>query len=171
MQSLAPKFDSHIEKRNADRHNVELKLAARSGDCRLCLNVTNLSHTGFLAQSALAVSLGQTVTVELPDIGERDASVVWAGEGVAGYSFNDPIPRSVMSAAILSSALSKNKLSPFIPRPVHPAERLAAALRSGAFERPCREPGNRMTIEDRTALICFAAAVPWLIAGALALAW
>jgi hypothetical protein len=166
----APRHEDRDE-RSADRHELELKAHASIGGRAVPFRIGNISHTGFLAQSAVALSAGDSVTVELPELGPQEARVVWAGEGVAGFNFASPLSRSALSIALLRSSIAKCQ-DAAVPPPVPVPERLAAAMRVDGPEAREEDncPGARLPFRKRLAILCVAAAAPWFAIGGVLLA-
>ena len=68
------------------------------------VTVHNASTTGLLLETAEDLERGDTLLVDLPEIGEVEAEVVWAGGDLYGCRFAEPIGDAVLSAAELRSA-------------------------------------------------------------------
>ncbi|AKH41068.1 PilZ domain protein [Croceibacterium atlanticum] len=65
--------------------------------------IHDLSETGLLLESSLQLKVGETVQVDLPTLKQVSARIVWQSGKLYGCQFNQPIPRSARSAAILRS--------------------------------------------------------------------
>jgi hypothetical protein len=65
--------------------------------------ILNLSETGMMLQTSMALKVDDGFRVELPQVGEVEARVVWSDSSQFGCEFSSPIPKSVVSAALLKS--------------------------------------------------------------------
>lgn len=85
--------------------NLEARGSLESGDAAKVL-VHNISATGLLLESPLALSDDEAITIELPEAGSCRARVVWSSGELYGCQFETSIPKAVLSAAQLRSAVS-----------------------------------------------------------------
>ena len=85
------------EQRRADRVPVRL-VTSRDGG-RYPLTLLNLSTTGMLLSSPRPLYVGDTVEVDLPEVGPTEAEVLWGEADEYGCRFRRPIPESVVTAA------------------------------------------------------------------------
>lgn len=92
-----------LERRYAGRKPVSLRLQAWVEGEERVLSVRDLSQTGFLAEATPPLTIDQTIELELPNEGRKQAKVVWAGETAAGCTFVGSISRASYSAALLKS--------------------------------------------------------------------
>jgi hypothetical protein len=67
----------------------------------------NISHTGFLAKVTGDLQVDQILDVELPAGGSRKARSVWLNEGLAGFTFLEPISSAMMSSASLKGEFTQ----------------------------------------------------------------
>ncbi len=95
--------DDRAEKRYAPRKPVALTLRAWIAGAEREITVRDLSHTGFLVETTPPLTLNQTIALELPHEGRKDAKVVWAGDSLAGCTFEGTISKASVSAALLKS--------------------------------------------------------------------
>jgi transcriptional regulator with XRE-family HTH domain len=65
--------------------------------------VHNVSATGLLLESQVALAVGETIEIDLPHAGATPASVVWTSENLFGCQFAAPISAAALSAAQLRS--------------------------------------------------------------------
>lgn len=110
---------SSTEKRRSDRRTLRLGAAVASGSPSWRAVILNLSETGLMLQTAGPLTVNDMFEVELPEIGLIEARVVWANGTDYGCQFSCPIPKAVVSAALLQS-------------PFH--EEVAVPLEQGAEE-------------------------------------
>ncbi|AGH49648.1 type IV pilus assembly PilZ [Sphingomonas sp. MM-1] len=105
--SLAAKlrqtFDEDEERRST-RTRLLLDGGVRHGTEDFAdITVHDLSVDGFRAESAMELSPGMTVEIDLPGIGVREADVMWAGYPYAGCAFVQPLLREQVRAALAES--------------------------------------------------------------------
>lgn len=92
------------ERRWAVRREVDIATSARSdagGDYAAV--VRNLSENGLLIETAAPLGPRDSFAIALPDHDESVAEVVWTRGDLKGCRFLAPIPKSVVSAAVLRS--------------------------------------------------------------------
>lgn len=111
-----------VDYRRSDR--VPVRLVTTGHDADIPLTLLNLSTTGMLLSSPRALRVGDRVEVDLPDIGETAAQVMWSDTDEYGCQFLRPIPESVVWAAEAASRRNRNRSRQ--PRPAEPARRVAA---------------------------------------------
>lgn len=89
-------------------HRLLLQLNARGvtadGDTATVL-IHNLSASGLLIETQLDLPTGRKLSVELPEVGEVSASVVWRSDRLAGCRFDEPISQAVLSATQLRNPI------------------------------------------------------------------
>lgn len=68
--------------------------------------VHNVSESGLLLESRVALSVGDEIAVDLPHAGICAARVIWASEHLFGCQFDHPISQATLSAAQLRSAVT-----------------------------------------------------------------
>lgn len=93
------------DSRYALRQPLLLKLPAHLNGQRVDLSARNISQTGFLAGTQAPVQLGDRLVLDMPELGPREAQVVWKSGAYLGCNFLEPLPRSAVSAAMLASAI------------------------------------------------------------------
>jgi hypothetical protein len=82
---------SHV-KRASRRVDVDLPTRLRHGGFRQVeVQLTNLSFGGFCARCEVALTRGDFVSIDLPDIGLVRAKVAWCQEGQMGAAFFNPV--------------------------------------------------------------------------------
>nr|WP_255416968.1 helix-turn-helix transcriptional regulator [Erythrobacter sp. HKB08] len=91
------------------------------------VEIHNASSTGLLIQTGLELAEGDGLIVELPEVGEREARVVWASGRLFGCEFREPVSQAVLSAAELRSAVEND-----------------VTLRSGGLAIPGESFGERI---------------------------
>jgi transcriptional regulator with XRE-family HTH domain len=74
---------------------------AKAGSADVLVLILDLSTTGMLVRTDEPLEPGETIEVQLPGTGTRQAEVVWSGGNFFGCSFEDPVPPATVSAALL----------------------------------------------------------------------
>lgn len=67
--------------------------------------VHNFSETGLLLESSAALAIDETIELDLPEVGQTPARVIWASGNLYGCAFDRVLPRAALSAAQLRSAV------------------------------------------------------------------
>ncbi|WP_066560594.1 PilZ domain-containing protein [Croceicoccus bisphenolivorans] len=92
------------ERRWNVRRDVDIATSARAEDGDgYAAYIRNLSENGLLIETKAPLGPRDTFEVSLPDYAECVAEVVWAKGDLKGCRFYAPIPKSVVSAAVLRS--------------------------------------------------------------------
>jgi len=65
--------------------------------------IHNLSETGLMVQTNAELTIGDYFEVELPEVGQVGARVVWSLEDRYGCAFEQPVPKAAVSASLLRS--------------------------------------------------------------------
>jgi transcriptional regulator with XRE-family HTH domain len=68
--------------------------------------VHNVSTTGLLIESEIALAVGEAIAIDLPETGPRLAHVIWSSRNLFGCQFEAAITPAAMSAAQLRSAVA-----------------------------------------------------------------
>lgn len=85
---------------------LETRGALPSGDASSVL-IHDISATGMLLESPVALAIDERIGVELPHAGETWARVVWHSGKLFGCEFHTPISAAALSAAQLRSAVGQ----------------------------------------------------------------
>jgi hypothetical protein len=93
------------ERRSRPRRTLYLELGSAGGGPRTVIR--NLSETGLLLETAEPLNLGEEISVELPEAGLVQASVVWTRAPFFGCEFLAPVSRGAVSAALLKSPIDE----------------------------------------------------------------
>ena len=122
---ISAHFEPSLETGEAprpDRRRLELKVsgALPSGDAADVL-IHNVSATGLLLETETALSEGERIDIDLPELGPTPATIVWSDEKFHGGHFDTPLSAGVLSALELRSAAAPLALS-------QPQESLATRL-------------------------------------------
>lgn len=70
--------------------------------------VHNISATGLLLESRVALDVGEKIEIDLPHAGATLAKVIWASEQLFGCQFHTPVSDATLSAAQLRSAVEQD---------------------------------------------------------------
>lgn len=102
--------------RNA-RHTLRLQLqgAKATGD-DVVVQVHNISATGLLIESEVALELGDRIEIGLPHAGATWARVIWTSARIYGCQFDTPVSPATLSAAQLRSVVGPDS-SGALPAP------------------------------------------------------
>lgn len=98
--------------------------------------VHNVSATGLLLESRLALAEGETIVIDMPQAGPVPARVIWQSGALTGCRFDAPVSAAALSAAQLRGAIDHEveiEAAP-VPRP-DSAESFGARLRRLRQER------------------------------------
>jgi len=100
--------------RGADRDSLFMQagLILSGTPDPVVVRVRNLSPGGMLAEAKLKIAQGETVEVELRNVGTVPGRVIWAGEGKFGIAFD----RLVDPQAVRRQVVSESDLPPYLRR-------------------------------------------------------
>lgn len=96
------------ERRGQERWRVQLTSAASSGKSSRAVLIQDLSESGLMFSTAAPLALGETILIDLPEIGTTEAVVIWSKNDQYGCLFRRPIPANVISTAILRAPVAKS---------------------------------------------------------------
>lgn len=137
------------EERTAHRHSLSLSASASGSGQVTQVRIHNLSMTGLLLESALDLTLGDEIEVELPEARGRRACVVWHSDGFYGCEFEELLSDAALAAARLRSM-------PLPPVPESPARFDASADQDSDLE-------PRYTLRRKAGIIVGLAAASWAL--------
>ncbi|TCM17962.1 transcriptional regulator with XRE-family HTH domain [Novosphingobium sp. PhB165] len=90
----------------APRRKLMLETQGSSATARdMPVLVHNFSETGLLLESDSVLAPGETIELDLPEVGLTPARVVWSSGKLYGCAFDRVLPRAALSAAQLRSAV------------------------------------------------------------------
>lgn len=95
------------ERRRSDRRPMRLPSESAGADGAASATVRNLSETGLLIETTQDLAANDPVIVRLPMAGEVAATVIWARGPFYGCEFARPLPRAIVSAALLQSPIEE----------------------------------------------------------------
>lgn len=92
------------------RRTLRLQLSgAKANGGEVAVQVHNISATGLLIESDVALELGDRIEIGLPHAGATWARVIWTSARIHGCQFDTPISTATLSAAQLRSVVSPEK--------------------------------------------------------------
>lgn len=95
------------------RHMLRLEaLGATTDGERTRVTVHNISSGGLLLETAAVLDIGDTIALDLPEAGERLATVSWASETFYGCQFAQPLSAAELSAAQLRGVAADEGRAP-----------------------------------------------------------
>ena len=106
--SIEARFENREpdDDRGAPRRTLHLGVNGRfggEGDGRA--TVHNISATGLLIETEASLAEGESIAIDLPEVGERSARVVWVDAPMHGCRFDEPLGAAALSAAQLRGAV------------------------------------------------------------------
>lgn len=88
------------------RHTLRLQLqGAKPSGGDVSVLVHNISSTGLLIESEIALDIGDRIEIGLPHAGATWAKVVWTSARIHGCQFDAPVSSATLSAAQLRSVV------------------------------------------------------------------
>lgn len=88
--------------RRGVRHTLRLEALGATADGEQSrVTVHNISASGLLIETAALLDIGETIALDLPEAGERIATVSWASEAYYGCQLDRPLSAAELSAAQL----------------------------------------------------------------------
>lgn len=117
-------------KRATARRKLRLGTSAKGANRPITdILVHDLSSEGLLIESPTVLQIGESLAIDLPNAGSRDAIVVWSSSKFYGCRFAEPLSPAAVSAALLKAFPADREEAGRAPTPPLP-EKLAA-LREG----------------------------------------
>lgn len=117
------------------------------------VTILDLSVTGILIQTNVALALGDVFQMELPSGDGVIATVIWNGGYLYGCQFDKTISQNVIDAALIRSQL----FSTSRPVPAHHPESDEALLRTNPSDR------NNLNPQEKVQAIIILAATLWVL--------
>ncbi|WP_299194736.1 helix-turn-helix domain-containing protein [uncultured Erythrobacter sp.] len=94
-----------IEGRRQSRRAMRLETSGvLPGGLEANVTIHNLSAAGLLIQTGLSLSVGEVLSVDLPDLGPVGAEIVWQSGELFGCAFQQALGEAALAAAELRSA-------------------------------------------------------------------
>ena len=98
---------AHFEERSPEgdrRRSARRALTLGTGTAGESVTILDLSLTGALLETSVAMLVGAEFEVDLPHAGRVEATIVWNSGEYYGCQFSLPISPAALSAAVLQSA-------------------------------------------------------------------
>ncbi|GMN01887.1 helix-turn-helix domain-containing protein [Erythrobacter sp. MTPC3] len=96
------------DERGNPRREMQLQTsAAQAGAAEANVTVHNLSATGMLLETDIALDQGEMISVKLPEAGRVTAKIVWANERLYGCEFRKQLDESAIAAAQTTDMLGR----------------------------------------------------------------
>lgn len=108
-------------KRRAERRRLLLETQgalASGGETQVILH--NVSESGALLESRVELEIGESLEIELPEIPQARARVIWASGQLYGCAFDVRVPTATLSAVQLRGAVRADLGLEPMPVPVGP---------------------------------------------------
>jgi len=102
--------DAATPRQQRRRLQLEVSGALASGNAASVL-IHNVSATGLLLETETALSEGERIEIDLPELGLTSATIVWSDEKFHGAHFDNPVSVATLSALELRSAAAPLNLS------------------------------------------------------------
>jgi transcriptional regulator with XRE-family HTH domain len=91
-------------RRRAGRRKLFLVASAGQTKTTCSVDVLNISASGMLIRTSGALDLDEGLTLVLPEVGEREATIVWVAEDLYGCRFASSLSLGEVSAVLLKAA-------------------------------------------------------------------
>ena len=92
-------------RRGAQRRKLRLGATLSStGDDVI---IRDISTSGMLIETKAELATFEQLQMELPEVGERIATVIWNSGQYFGCEFHEPVPKSALSAALVRSPFTE----------------------------------------------------------------
>lgn len=93
-------------RRTSSRRALSLGASGRlKGSAEANVMVRNISEIGLLLETALDMSIGEGLTIDLPEAGAVDAIIMWRSGQLYGCAFEQALSSAALAAAHLKSDL------------------------------------------------------------------
>lgn len=150
-----PLDGQRVDSRRAPRRTLLLETSGLAlGGQRANVTIHNISAVGLLLETALDLSVGEPLAVDLPEAGMVAARIVWRSERLYGCAFDQEISPAALAAAELQSAPPAPSLSPIPVSRVSSPEPLGKRL-----NRLRREAG--LTLADVASALSVSKPTVW----------
>jgi hypothetical protein len=123
------------DRRSAQRRKLSLGSSLQAtGDA---VTILDFSATGMLIETAAELVPFDSFQIDLPEVGFRQAVIIWNSGRYYGCELNEPVPQAAISAALLRSAPAVPVDQ--LPLPMEPAARQSIStdvVETDALEDP-----------------------------------
>ena len=94
------------------------------------VSLCNLSLTGVLIESELALPAGAPLTLDIPNVGKVEATVAWTSGDLHGAQFTTPLSQAALADALGASKVVWPAFTPSVP--TGPWDRAASVVEADA---------------------------------------
>lgn len=109
---LEPKSESQDARRNPRRALRLETSGSLPGGAEANVVVHNISAAGLLIETELPLDVGDTLAIDLPQVGPVGAEIVWQSGHLSGCAFQQALGEAALSAAQLRSAVPETVSPP-----------------------------------------------------------
>jgi len=99
-------------RRGQPRRRIRLPSQAKDAETGANVMIHNISATGLLVETDLALGIGDRIEIGLPHAGATAIEVIWASGRLYGCRFGRPITPATLSAAQLRGAVGNELAEP-----------------------------------------------------------
>lgn len=99
------------------RRTLRLEAVGETAGGHTAVTIHNISSTGLLLETTVALAEGEAIDVDLPHNGRTRAHVIWASGAFHGCAFDTPITRAALSAAQLRAGAATAEAANATPTP------------------------------------------------------
>ncbi len=116
--------------------------------------IHDLSQTGVLIETKARISPGERLEIEIQEAGAAAATVIWTSGRFFGCQFEQPLPKSALSAAILRNA-----------PPAQPGPAAMLGNPSSSADAKVDEKPDKWPVASRIWLLLILGAASWAVTG------
>ncbi len=110
LESPSDSKNRGSERRRSPRRALRLETSGVvPGGGEANVTVHNISAAGLLIETELSLKVGDTLAIDLPQVGPVGAEIVWSSEQLHGCAFQQALGEAALSAAQLQSATSVSR--------------------------------------------------------------
>ena len=103
LQGRLEELEAEWQGRGMRRRKLYLAASVAQSKTGSAVDIFNISKSGFLLATSGRFDLDEPLTVVLPQVGERLASIVWFAENLYGCRFEKPLSESEIEACVRQS--------------------------------------------------------------------
>ena len=97
------------QKRKSQRLQLFMPTSVRPGSSENNAQILNISRSGLLLQTSTSQRVHDEIDVEIPEVGNRKARIVWRSADLAGCEFEQPLRKADLSRLKLGSLKTINR--------------------------------------------------------------
>lgn len=103
LQEMQAAFVTNENARGRTRRELRLQIEGQTPAGAVGVLIHNISQTGILIETAAKLDANEAIDLDLPEVGRREATVVWSRQNFHGCVFLEAISTAGVSAALLRS--------------------------------------------------------------------